>query len=223
MLFKPIKIKQITLDDHRKKSSHNNKTHMKKYFNILIVTLISIGLSSCNSGEKNKQTTHELAVTENESLYQMDGKWTTQNGGTFRLSELKGKIPVVAMVFTSCTYACPKIIEDIQTVKRQVPADKKEKMVYVLISFDTERDTPERLKEFAISQQLDDQWLLLHGDEDEVREMSMLLNVKYKKQPNGDFAHSNEVTLLDTQGAIVAQVEGLGKNQKPIVDKIKTL
>ncbi|WP_017258082.1 SCO family protein [Pedobacter arcticus] len=196
---------------------------MKRYFNILVVTLIGIGFSNCSSGERNQQTVHEPAVTESESLYQMDGKWTTQNGDTFHLSELKGKIPVVAMVFTSCTYACPKIIEDIQKVKRQVPVNQKEKMVYVLISFDTERDTPERLKEFAISQQLDDQWLLLHGDEDEVREMSMLLNVKYKKQPNGDFAHSNEVTLLDTQGAIIAQVEGLGKNQQPIVDKIKAM
>ncbi len=191
--------------------------------NIFAAILILIGLSSCNSGGEKKQTPDEVAVTDSESLYQMDGKWTTQNGDTFHLSELEGKIPVVAMVFTSCTYACPKIIEDIQTVKNQVPADKKDKMVYVLISFDTERDTPERLKEYAASQQLDDQWILLHGDEDEVREMSMLLNVKYKKQPNGDFAHSNEVTLLDTKGAIVAQVEGLGKEQKPIVDKIKTL
>lgn len=196
---------------------------MMKYFNILAGFFIVAALANCNSVGERQQEMEEVQVNDSESLYQMDGKWTTQNGETFQLSELKGKIPVVAMVFTSCTYACPKIIADIQTVKRQVPADKKEKMVYVLISFDTERDTPERLKEFAISQQLDDQWILLHGDEDEVREMSMLLNVKYKKQPNGDFAHSNEVTLLDTQGTIVAQVEGLGKDQKPIVDKIKTL
>lgn len=194
-----------------------------KYFKILPVIFIAIVLFSCNSGGENKQVTEEALVTDTESLYQMDGEWTTQNGDTFRLSELKGKIPVVAMVFTSCTYACPKIIEDIQSVKRGVPADKKDKMVYVLISFDTERDTPERLKEYAKSQQLDDQWILLHGDEAVVQEMSMLLNVKYKKQPNGDFAHSNEVTLLDTEGAIVAQVEGLGKDQKPIIDEIKAL
>lgn len=194
-----------------------------KYFNILAGFLIVVALANCNSAGERQQETEEVAVNDSESLYQMDGKWTTQNGKTFQLSELKGKIPVVAMVFTSCTYACPKIIEDIQSVKRQVPADKKDQMVYVLISFDTERDTPERLKEYAANQQLDDQWILLHGDEDEVREMSMLLNVKYKKQPNGDFAHSNEVTLLDTEGTIAAQVEGLGKDQKPIVDKIKAL
>lgn len=195
---------------------------MKPYPKILTllfsILLTALAFSGCNSVTENKET-----VYDSESLYQLEGKWVTQNGDTIRLGELQGKIPVMAMVFTHCTFACPKIVDDIKTIKQQVPADKKEKMVYVLITFDTERDTPEKLKQFAKSMQLDDQWLLLHGDEDEVREMSMLLNVKYKKQPNGDFAHSNEITLLDTEGTIVTQVEGLGKDQKPIVDKIKAL
>jgi len=200
---------------------------MKSYLKTL--TLFStlsalIFFAGCNSNNQTKnQETAENATYDSESLYQMVGNWVTQNGDTIRLGDLRGKIPVVSMVFTNCTFACPRIVDDIKTIKQQVPADKKDKMVYVLITFDTERDTPERLKEFAKTMQLDDQWLLLHGDEDEVREMSMLLNVKYKKQSNGDFGHSNEITLLDTEGTMVTQVEGLGKNQKPIIDKIKAL
>ena len=194
-----------------------------KILTLLFSILFSvIALSGCNSGKENKEISENI-IYDSESLYQLDGEWITHKGDTIRLGKLQGKIPVVSMVFTSCTFACPRIVDDIKTIKQQVPADKKDKMVYVLITFDTERDTPERLKEFAKTMQLDDQWLLLHGDEDEVREMSMLLNVKYKKQSNGDFGHSNEITLLDTEGTMVTQVEGLGKNQKPIIDKIKAL
>jgi len=197
---------------------------MKQYFNILLFSLfVSImTFSGCSSNTENKESAEETTY-DSESIYQMEGTWVTHRGDTITLGELKGKIPVVAMVFTNCTFACPKIVDDIKTIKQQVPADKKDKMVYVLISFDTERDTPERLNAFAKSMQLDDQWLLLHGSEDEVREMSMLLNVKYKKMPNGDFGHSNEITLLDTEGTIIEQVEGLGSNQQPILNKITTL
>lgn len=193
-----------------------------KILTLLSILLAVIALSGCNSNTQNKETAESITY-DSESLYQLEGNWVTQNGDTIRLGQLQGKIPVMAMVFTSCTFACPKIVDDIKTIKQQVSAEKRDKMVYVLITFDTERDTPERLKEFAKTMQLDDQWLLLHGEDDEVREMSMLLNVKYKKQPNGDFAHSNEITLLDTEGTIVTQVEGLGKDQKAIIDKIETL
>ena len=47
----------------------------------------------------------------------------------------------------------------------------------------------------------------------------MLLDVKYKKQPNGDFTHSSGITLLDTRGAIAAKVDGLGTDPKALLEK----
>ena len=51
----------------------------------------------------------------------------------------------------------------------------------------------------------------------------MLLDVKYKKQENGDFTHSSSMTLLDTNGAIAGRVEGLGSDPGPILEKIKEI
>lgn len=158
-----------------------------------------------------------------ESLYQFSGEWHNQEGDTLRLSRFQGKIPVVAMVFTQCTYACGRIVADLRNLEKQVPADKKDQVVFVLVSFDSERDKPARLKAFAQKMKLDDRWVLLHGDEETVRELSMLLNVKYKKQPNGDFAHTNVITLLNPGGAIAARTEGLGVNIQPLLEKIKSL
>jgi protein SCO1 len=50
---------------------------------------------------------------------------------------------------------------------------------------------------------------LLHGDEESVREIAALLGVKYKQEADGSFAHSNLVTILNSEGEIVHQRAGL--------------
>lgn len=193
---------------------------------LFIVTAFAAG---CNSDKKaepeDKINAIETSNTETsgESLYQLEGEWHNQNGDTLQLSQLNGKIPVISMIFTRCGFACPRIVADIKKIEKQIPADKKDSVVFVLVSFDSERDHPDKLKEFAKEMELDERWLLLHGGEQEVRELSMLLNVKYKKQPDGSFAHSNGITLLDQNGAIAAHVEGLGTDSEPIVSKLKNL
>jgi protein SCO1/2 len=204
------------------------KKTLKLPFPFLVCCLATSFLTGCNQKQELKEKPNpkqQISAPEpnTESIYQLTGEWHDQNGETLQLKELTGKIPVMAMIFTGCKYACTRIVDDIQNIEKQVPADKKDKVVFVLVSFDSERDKPARLKAFADTLQLDDRWILLHGNEETVRELSMLLNVKYKKQPNGDFGHSNGITLLNEEGAIVTQTEGLGIDPKPILDAIKRL
>lgn len=205
-----------------------------KRINQYAILLLSALAFACNTEEKkdNGSEGTELKVPENtelktsfknESIYQLDGSWLDQDSNEFRLEDLEGKIPIVAMVFTSCAYACPRMVADIQNIEKQVPADKQKEMRYVLISFDTERDTPDKLSDFAEEMELDEQWILLNGNESDVREISMLLGVSYKKMPDGNFGHSNQITLLNRKGEIVEQVEGLGSDPSNIVEKIKEL
>lgn len=77
--------------------------------------------------------------------------------------------------------------------------------------------------EYAKEMGLSHRWVLLHGDEENVRELSMLLEVNYKKQRDGLYAHSNEIILLDKKGRIVTSTEGLGINPLPIVKRIEEL
>lgn len=178
--------------------------------------------NSPGSNSENAESSQQAELSK-ESIYQLDGQWQDQEGDTFKLSELKGKIPIVAMIFTSCGYACPRIVADLKNIRDNISQAKQDEMRYVLVSFDTERDQPEKLKKFSQEMQLDDQWILLHGNENDVRELSMLLGVNYKKMPDGNFAHSNEITLLNKKGEIVAQVEGLGVDAQGIIEKVKEL
>lgn len=193
-------------------------------YSVLLSCFTLILLGSCSSkNEQEAKTQKEKEVLDDESIYQVPGEWRNQNNAPFQLTDLNGKLPVISMIFTNCGYACPRIVADMQNIEEQVPQDKKDEVVFVLISFDTERDHPERLKSFSKEMALGENWILLHGNDEDVRTISMLLDIKYKKQPNGDFAHSNSITLLNKKGVILSQVEGLGSNPQPILNKLQTL
>ena len=144
-----------------------------------------------------------------ESIYQLEGKFQTDEGKEFSLGELRGRPVVLNLFFASCGYACPLQVTDMQALRAQLPAAMREEVVFVLVSFDTVRDTPAALATYRTQRALDGQWRLLHGDDQAVRELAALLGVKYKQEADGMFAHSNIITLLNTQGEIIHQRIGL--------------
>jgi protein SCO1 len=101
--------------------------------------------------------------------------------------------------------------------------DNKEKVNFVLISFDTERDTPPQLEKFARQMNLDRSWTLLHGSEVSVRTLSVLLNVQFEKDADGNFSHSNLISVLDKNGVLDFQKEGLEADHKETVHRINEL
>jgi protein SCO1/2 len=116
---------------------------------------------------------------------------------------------IVAMFFASCEYACPMLVSDIQRTREALPAAVREKTRVLLVSFDTERDTPAALRAYRERMNLDDHWTLLRGDESSVQELAMLLGVKFKRDARGQFAHSNLITVLNSAGEIAFQRPGL--------------
>lgn len=149
------------------------------------------------------------ATFSRESLYQLDVAYTTDADLTFQLAQLRGQPVVLAMFFASCGYACPLIVADMTRLRDSLPADQRARPALVLVSFDVARDTPAALAQYRASRLLDAQWTLLHGNDDAVRELAALLGVKFKQEADGQFAHSNLITILNAEGEIVHQRAGL--------------
>jgi len=143
------------------------------------------------------------------SLYQTDVAFTNDAGKAFRLGELRGRPVVLTMFFASCGYACPLLVTDMQALRAKLPAEVRERAVFVLVSFDVERDTPAALATYRAQRNLAGDWVLLHGDDDAVRELAALLGVKYKQETGGGFSHSNLITILNGEGEVVHQRTGL--------------
>lgn len=143
------------------------------------------------------------------SLYQTEVGFVTDAGEPFRLAGLRGRPVALTMFFATCTYACPATTVDLARIREKVPEALREDAVIVMVSFDSERDTPEALHAFRESRGLSNDWILLHGADDAVRELAALLGVKFKREANGQFAHSNLVTILSREGEILHQRAGL--------------
>ncbi len=172
-------------------------------------------LVSCSNEPKTSNEKDEILET---SIFNLTSKWHTQDDQTIELKDLKGDVLVIAMIYTSCKAACPRLVADMRNIYAKVD-DRSIK--YVLVSIDPETDTPKRLKEFAIENLMDhEQWIFLQGAIDDVREFSNVLAVKYKKISPVDFSHSNIISLFDKNGVLYYQQEGLGVDNKIIVTKI---
>lgn len=159
-----------------------------------------------------------------KSLFQLDSVWTSDAGRRVKLGMLRGRPQVMAMFFASCQFTCPLTVSDMQRIEAALPENLRTNTDFLLVSFDTERDTPTALKAYRAKRELSNQnWTLLHGEPDDVRELAALLGVIYRKDTNGDFAHSNVITVLNAEGEIVYQQPGLNLPTDEIVAKLKTI
>jgi len=173
-------------------------------------------LAACNNATKTVSVNADTIVqtdpqqaTAINSVYLSEEPWINQDGQKTRLKDLTGKVQVVAMIFTSCGYACPKMVENMRAIELALPAPLLKKVHFTLVTFDTDNDTAAALKLYARQKHLDSNWTLLHGTEDQVRMLSMLLDVQYSKLPLGGFNHSNQMTILNQQGEIIKKIQGL--------------
>lgn len=159
-----------------------------------------------------------------KSLYQTESKWITDANKQIKLADLKGRPQVVVMFFASCQYACPILVHDLSRIQAALKPELREKVGFTLVSFDTKRDTPEALAKFRATRNLSPRnWTLLHGADDDVLELAALLGVKYKQEANGQFAHSNLITVLNDDGEIVHQLVGLGQDINATVRELEKL
>lgn len=196
----------------------------------LLYSLFTIMLFGCSTSENKSAFTGELpkgnvapvGTISSESLYQLRDTFQTQDNKNVTLSSFEGKPTVVGMIFTHCTYACPRLTADIKNIERELK-DENGEVNFLLVSFDSERDYPEQLKKFANGAGLDENWTLLHGSENTVRTLSVLLNVQFQKDAEGNFSHSNVISVLDKEGDLVFQKEGLDTDPTPIINTIKQL
>ena len=155
-----------------------------------------------------------------DSVYQVGGTWLTADNESIQLESLAGKNQLIALIYTGCSNSCPVIVESMKRVEKQVPMNMRGKIGFVLISLTPDTDYPKTLKNFADKKELNQNWKLLRGNNALVRSLSNALNGRYKVIKADDVAHSNTVTLLNSQGQIQLQASGTLTGIKPIQDAI---
>lgn len=205
---------------------------MKKL--ILLISMMGL-FTACNENAVAPENVESDQIAKNTSaidltkelpelsIYNLPSTWTTQDNENIELEELRGKVLVMVMVYTSCKAACPRLLADMRNIEKQVPEKDLDKVQFIMVSIDPETDTPERLNKFAKENEMeDDHWMFLRGTPEDTREFAAVLAVSYKKISPIDFSHSNIISVFDEQGVLVHQQEGLGVDNTETVEAIHT-
>lgn len=158
------------------------------------------------------------------SIFQLPSTWRTQNNEEIEFKDLKGNVLVVVMIYTSCQSACPRLVADMKGIELKVSSAAAEDVKYILVSIDPAYDTPEKLKQFSIDNEMSDpKWLFLQGTEETVRDFANVLAVRYTQISPMDFSHSNIISVFDQGGVMQHQQEGLGVDYQRTVNAILSL
>jgi protein SCO1/2 len=131
-----------------------------------------------------------------------------QNGQPFRLSQLRGQVALVFFGFTHCPDVCPLTMAKFSQLEASGTLDP-EKVAYVLISVDAERDTPAILKTYL--ERFSPRFIGLTGDPGTITAIAKEFSASFfKDNPSangGDYsvAHSRQAFVLDPAGRLRAE------------------
>lgn len=154
-----------------------------------------------------------------ESLYQLRSTWQNQTGNSLKLEQLRGKPVVMAMAYSGCSYSCPLVVAKMKEIESSIKAAGITEYQMVMASFDTKGDRPEQTSAYMKKKGLDpSHWTWLSANDDKiVRELAAVLGVTYSKSGKSDFAHSNQISVLDREGRLSAQINGVSADHAPLL------
>ncbi|MCA9862112.1 MAG: SCO family protein [Thermomicrobiales bacterium] len=130
---------------------------------------------------------------------------TDTNGKPFSLDQLKGNAVVVYFGYTTCPDICPTTLIDYQVVKEELGADA-DRVKFVLVTIDPERDTQEKLKEYLAF--FDPEFIGLRGDAAQTEQVERDYGVLVHRVEYPDSAtkylldHSTQTYVIDPQGRL---------------------
>lgn len=126
--------------------------------------------------------------------------------------DFKGNITIVTFIYTNCPDVCPVITANLKNIQKKI--ENSDKINFVEISFDPERDTPSVLRDYRKLYDLNNQFTMLTGDTTTVNSVTNRLQILAKKSypdslseaekedVNYAMIHTNKLYVMDEKGRI---------------------
>ena len=92
----------------------------------ILLVFAFLTIVSCNNKSQSEDVAEEKSEVNNKpitdlSIYNLPEKWTNQDGKNIELKELRGKVLVMVMIYTSCKAACPRLVADMRNIEERIP------------------------------------------------------------------------------------------------------
>lgn len=175
----------------------------RHYFADTIITSVDKGKSASDT------VWHQLA----------DFTLTNQLGEKVSWDSMKGQVIVADFFFTHCPTICPRLTMNMKRLQESINNSRRvgdktpDWLHFISFSIDPERDSVQRLKQWADKFQVNpEQWWLLTGDKKVIYDMA----IKEMKLPlidgNGvdtSFYHTDRFVLIDAKRQVRGYYHGL--------------
>jgi protein SCO1/2 len=143
-----------------------------------------------------------------------DFKLTNQNGKEITQANYKDKIYVADFFFTTCQDICPVMTKNMYRLQEELKNDNE----ILLLSHTVipEVDTVEKLKEYAIENNIDDsKWNLVTGDKKQIYELArkFYLAVEDSNFNEFDMIHTENFMLIDKEKQIRGFYDGTNSEE----------
>jgi protein SCO1/2 len=124
------------------------------------------------------------------------------NGQRFKLSELDGQVVIMFFGYTSCPDVCPVTLTDFLRIRSKL-GNQAEKVSFVFVTVDPERDTPERMNKYLTN--FDPAIIGLTGERAELESVWSSYGVYEAKVDGGSednylVDHSSRIYVIDADG-----------------------
>jgi protein SCO1/2 len=159
-----------------------------------------------------------------DSVYHLPAATQDADGHPVAWSALRGQARVVSMFYTHCHLMCPLILENAKSVQKQLTPDERRRLGVVMVSLDPARDTPTAMREVAQRHRVPQGWQFLTPDNNDVRAIASVLDVRYRFRDDGSINHTSVLVLLDAEGRVRARSEVTGAAADPkFLTQVKAL
>ncbi|MCS7206459.1 MAG: SCO family protein [Dehalococcoidia bacterium] len=129
---------------------------------------------------------------------------TDTEGNPFHLANFRNKVVLVFFGYTHCPDVCPATLVAVRQVLERLGGDAQ-RVQFVFVSVDPERDTPERLRTYVKG--FDPRYIGLTGTPEQVALVANAYGVRYYKEDIGSaggytVAHTAFVFVIDPAGRL---------------------
>lgn len=149
---------------------------------------------------------------------------TAHTGQRTKLSDFQGKLVVLYFGYTFCPDVCPTTLSEINKAM-EILGDKADEVQVIMISVDSERDSPEKMAEYVAHFNPD--FLGLTGIPEKIAETAALYGIFYQKHEETGATgylidHTASVMVIDKKGHLKL-VFPFGTPAKHIADDLAYL
>jgi protein SCO1/2 len=187
------------------------------------VSLVALALALLPAVQAAAHSLESLQqqLFEREQYFQIknvaapDFSLQTAEGKPVALSDLRGKVIVLHFIYATCPDVCPLHAEKIAEIQSMINiTPMKEQVVFLSITTDPEKDTPEVLRKYGPLHGLDaTNWMFLTkpsaDPEDTTRKLAEQFGNSFDKTKDGLQIHGIVTHVIDQQGQWRGNFHGL--------------